>query len=268
MAFRGDIALITGAASGMGQLAAWRLAAEGITVAALDVDEDGLDQTSAKAPSIRAFPCDVSDWERVGEVVSKVEANLGPIDRVVSAAAIAPTERLLDQPVEAIRRMTEINYLGSVYVAKATLPAMLERGRGDWIQFASLAGWVPALYFGAYSATKHAVVAFSEILYHENKDRGVRMACVCPPIVDTPLLSQVGQSAGALMEASGQIQPEQVLDAIELSLDKGEFFVFPGKGTRTVQRVRRFVPDALWKGFHDIEAGKGAGPLSFLGASK
>lgn len=267
MTFRGDVALITGAASGMGQLAAWRLAAENVKVAALDVNDDGLAHTAARAPSIRTWNCDVADWERVQEVVKEVESELGQIDRVMNATAIAPEAPILEQSVDEIRRMTEINYMGSVHVTKATMPAMLERGRGDLVQFASLAGWVPALYFGAYAATKHAIVAFSEILYHENRDQGVRMVCVCPPLVETPLLEQVGRGATELIQASQPIRPDEVLDAIEKSLEAGEFFVFPGKGTRAVQRVRRFAPDALWKGFHDIDEGRGAGPLGFLAAS-
>jgi short-subunit dehydrogenase len=55
---------------------------------------------------------------------------------------------------------------------------MLERGEGDFINFASMAGWLPTLYMGAYDASKFAVVAFSEILYHENRNQGVRFACV------------------------------------------------------------------------------------------
>ncbi|MDZ7733328.1 MAG: SDR family oxidoreductase [Acidimicrobiia bacterium] len=143
MTFRGKVALVTGAASGMGRLSAWRLAADGVAVGALDVDEAGLAETARRAPSITPITCDVADAAAVAGAVARVEA-VGPIERVVSAAAIAPTQRLLHQDVDEIRRMTEVNYLGSVHVIKATLPAMLERGRGDLIQYASLAGWLPA----------------------------------------------------------------------------------------------------------------------------
>src|SRR5690606_28468346 len=139
MTFRGKVALITGAASGMGQLSAWRLAADGVQVAALDVDEGGLAATGRRAPSVRPYVCDVSDWDAVQQTVARVEDELGPIDRVVNAAAIAPTAPLLEQSMDEIRRMTEINYLGTVHVTKATVPRMLERGGGDLVQFASLA---------------------------------------------------------------------------------------------------------------------------------
>jgi NAD(P)-dependent dehydrogenase (short-subunit alcohol dehydrogenase family) len=254
MTFRGNVALVTGAASGMGQLSAWRLAADGVRVAALDVNEGGLSATARRAPSVQPYVCDVSKWDDVEQVVAQVEADLGPIDRVVNAAAIAPTANLLEQSVDEIRRLTEINYLGSVHVVKATLPLMIERGHGDLIQFASPAGWLPSQHFGAYSATKFAVVAFSETLYYENKGSGVRICCVCPPIVDTPLLEQVRRGAQKLLDASPPIQPETVLDAIERGLDRGHFFVYPGPATRVIVLLRRWFPGVLWKRLEALEA--------------
>jgi NAD(P)-dependent dehydrogenase (short-subunit alcohol dehydrogenase family) len=257
MSFRGNVALITGAASGMGQLSAWRLAAEGVKVAALDVDEDGLDRTARRAPSIVPMVCDVRDWAAVQQAVAHVEHELGPIDRVVNAAAIAPTAPLLEQPVDTIKRLMDINYLGTVHVTKASVPAMLSRGSGDLINYASLAGWLPSPGFGAYSATKFAVVAFTETLAHEIEGRGVRVACVCPPIVDTPLLEQVGQGAQDLLDSMKAIRPEQVLDAIEVSIDKGELFVWPTFETRIAQFVRRVAPSLLWKRMAQVKAQAG-----------
>ena len=250
MAFRGKVALITGAGSGMGRLAVQRLAQGGASVAAVDVNEKGLEETAAGHPSVRAYCCDVSDYEAVELMVKEVESELGPIDRVVNAAAIAPSGLLMEQDVEVIRRLMEINYGGTVNVTKAALPWMMARRSGDLINFSSLAGWLPSPLLGAYSATKFAVVAFSEVLYHENRGRGVRMVCVCPPKVDTPLLDQAKAKS---IDASPMIQPGEVLDAIEESLEAGRFWVFPGKGTRWVWRVRRFLPDLLWRRLHKIE---------------
>ena len=250
MAFRGRVALITGAGSGMGRLAAQRLAQGDARVAAVDVNEKGLEETAGDHASVRSYRCDVSDREAVDLLVKQVESELGPIDRVVNAAAIAPSGLLLEQDTDLIRRLMEINYGGTVNVTKATLPGMLARGSGDLINFASLAGWLPTPHLGAYNATKFAVVAFSEVLYHENRGRGVRMVCVCPPKVDTPLLEQAKAKS---IDASPMIQPGEVLDAIEESLEGGRFWVFPGKGTRWVWRVRRFLPGLLWRRLHQIE---------------
>lgn len=257
MTFRGKVALITGAGSGMGQLSAWRLAADSAVVAAVDVSADGLARTVRNAPSIRAFECDVSDADAVADLVKQVEHELGPIDRVVNAAAIAPTRKLVEQPVEQIRRVMEINYFGVVNVTMATLPAMVERQHGELVQYGSLAGWLPSQTFGAYSATKAAVVSFTETLYHElgAGSSGVRIVCVCPPVVDTPLLDQIGTHGPKDFEKIPKLAPEVVLDAVEEALDAGRLFAFPGRGTSTLWRMRRFAPQLLWKRIDRMERG-------------
>lgn len=248
MSFRGRVALVTGAASGMGQLSAWRLAAEGVSVAVLDVDEAGLARTTRHAPMITPFVGDVGDADVVGQIVKEVEATIGPIDRLVNAAAIAPTGPLLDQPVEQILRAMTINYGGLVTATLATLPLMIERGRGDVVQFGSLAGWLPSPYFGAYSATKAAVVSFSETLAHECRGTGIRFVCVCPPLVDTPMADGIAATnAPKGFDQVARIRPEQVLDDIEDALDAGRLFTFPGRGTASLWRARRLAPALMWK---------------------
>lgn len=254
MAFNGKVALITGAGSGMGQLAAWRLAAAGARVAALDVSEKGLAQTTAGKSNIAAYPVDVTRTEAVDEVTLRVTQELGPIDRVINAAAIMPFGRLLDQPTEQIHRLMAINYGGLVNVSKATLPGMLERGHGDFISFSSMLGQMPTLLTGAYAATKFAVSCYTEVLYHENRDRGVRFVCVCPPAVKTPLLQQaIETSWPKLLDGNPPIAPEDVLDAIETSLERGEFWCLPGKGSRLGYVMRRLMPGAVWKQVHKVE---------------
>jgi len=254
MAFWGKVALITGGGSGMGQLAAWNLADAGASVAALDINEQGLAQTAANRDGIRTWKVDMTDAAGVEQVVKDVETQLGPIDRVYNAAAIMPLGDILKQDIAVIHKIMDINYGGLVNIAKAALPGMLKRGRGDFISFSSMAGWMPVLQVGAYNASKFAVSAFTEVLYHENRNRGVRFACVCPPVVATPLLEQGHATAWPkVLDESPPIKPQQVLDAIEESLEKGEFWVFPGKGTRMAQRMRRFLPDQIWKHVHKVE---------------
>jgi NAD(P)-dependent dehydrogenase (short-subunit alcohol dehydrogenase family) len=254
LAFHGRVAFITGGASGMGRLAARNLAREGARVAALDVSEAGLAETAEGHDGIATYRLDVTDAAAVEAVVKQVETDLGPIDRVYNAAAIMPTATLLDQELTTIHQIMAINYGGVVNVAKATLPGMLERGSGDLINFASMAGWLPVLYLGAYNASKFAVVAFSEVLYHENRGKGVRFACVCPPPVATPLLKQAEANVWPkIFDESPPIEPQAVLDAIEVALDKDRFWVFPGRGTRLAWRLRRWLPGLFWRRVHQVE---------------
>lgn len=254
MAFKGKVVLITGAGSGMGQLAAWRLAAGGASVAALDINEKGLADTTAGKSNIKAYPVDVTNTEAVNLTIARVEAELGPIDRVINAAAIMPFGKLLEQPTEQILRLMNINYGGLVNISKATLPGMLKRGKGDFISFSSMLGQMPTLLTGAYAATKFAVSCYSEVLYHENMNKGVRFLCVCPPAVKTPLLKQAIDTAWPkLLDGNPPITPEEVLDAVEVSIEKGEFWCMPGKGTRMGYIMRRLLPGAVWKEVHKVE---------------
>ena len=252
MAFAGKVALVTGGASGMGRLSAQRLAAGGAKVAIVDVNEAGLAETARGQEGLRAFPADVTDGRAVNGLVARVEEELGPIDRVLNAAAIMPTGRLMEQDADLIRRIMDINYVGTVNVCQSVLPRMLERGRGDLVNFASVAGWMPALHFGAYNASKFAVVAYTEVLAHESRGRGVRFACVCPPPVATPLLDQA-KSRPRILEQLPPIAPETVLDAIERDLEAGRLMVFPDRNARFTYWLRRFVPSLVWKQLHRVE---------------
>jgi short-subunit dehydrogenase len=247
MSLAGKVAFVTGAASGMGRLSARRLADAGATVAALDITVDALEELAAEHENIHAYECDVSDTQAVVKRVDEVEAQHGEIQRVMSAAAIAPSGLLVEQDPEQILRMMRINYGGVVNVTHAVLPRMLERGRGELVNFGSLAGWLPSPYMGAYSATKFAVNSFSEVLWYENRGKGVKILCVCPPVVETPMLQQMQGGAHDMIEKAPRIQPEEVLDAIEVGLAQGKLFVFPGKGTTAAWRIRRWAPGLLWK---------------------
>ncbi len=231
----------------MGQLAARRLAAAGASVAAVDVDEDGLAATVARAPSMRSWVCDVTDAAAVERMVKEVEAGFGPVDRLVHAAGICLPAPLAEQPIDEIERTMKVNYLGTASVVKAVLPGMLDRRRGEVVAFASLAGWLPSPHLGAYAASKHAVVAFMEVVAHENRGRGVRFACVCPPVVATPMVDGIRARDAVALGGQRGIDPSIVLDAIERGLDAGELFVLPGKGTKTAWRTRRFAPGLIWR---------------------
>jgi NAD(P)-dependent dehydrogenase (short-subunit alcohol dehydrogenase family) len=252
MSFASQVVFVTGGGSGMGRLAAQRMADAGAKVAAVDVNEAGLAETAEGREGIHTWRLDVTDNQAVLATVKDVEDRLGPIDRVYSAAAIMPTGLLMEQDTETITRIMDVDYNGVVHVAKAILPGMLVRGRGDLINFASIAGWGPSLHFGAYNAAKFAVVAFSEVLFHENRGRGVRIIAVCPPPVATPLLDQA-TSKPRMLEIGKPIPPGRVLDAIERDLAKGKPFCFPTAQTKLAQVMRRFAPGLVWWMVHRVE---------------
>ncbi|HEY8153325.1 MAG TPA: SDR family oxidoreductase [Myxococcota bacterium] len=249
----GRVAFVVGAASGIGRVAARRWADAGWTLAAADIDEAGLAETARGRPRIHTRWLDVTDFEAVSAAVKEIEAQLGPIERVYNGAAIQPTGLLLEQDVREIHRVMQVNYGGLVNVSLATLPGMLERRRGVLVNFASMAGWVPNLHFGAYSASKFAQVAFTEILHHENRGKGVQILCVCPGQVDTPLRAQARSQPRVMQVGPAPQSADSVLDAVERAIGKRRLFVFGSWSAEVGWRMRRFLPWTLWRISHRVE---------------
>lgn len=250
VAWRGPSALVTGAASGMGRLCTWRLAARGIAVTAVDVDADGLAETARRAPGVTSVVCDVTDAVAVNTLVDETAARQGPLVTVVHAAAVAPSGEVADAAPDVVRRAMDVNFGGLVNVTAAVVPRMLERGHADYVIFGSTAGFIPSPTTGAYSATKHATVAYAETLWQETLERtrrsDVRIVCVCPPAVRTPMLERFGYD-DEMLERMRPIDAADVLDAVERSLRRGEFWCFPGPATRALVLARRLAPGAMWK---------------------
>jgi len=254
MSLKGKVVLISGAGSGMGRLAAQRFSKQGAKVAALDINEVGLKETAAGHDNITTFSVNVTNIEQVNSVVADVIAKLGNLDRIMICAAIMPFGKLLDHDAANIKLVMDINYGGTVNVTKAALPNLIANGGGDCIIFSSMLGQMPVLAAGAYCASKFATSCYAEILAHENQNKGVRFACVCPPVVNTPLLKQAKDTVWPkILDENPHLDPADVIDAIETSLDKGEFWVFPGKDTVWGYRVRRWMPNQIWKHVHKTE---------------
>lgn len=242
-------ALVTGAASGMGRMAAQRLAAAGYRVAAVDLNAAGLTETAQRSPNMSTYTCDVSDPAAVGAVVEKVRAELGPIEHLVHAAALCRVGSALTHDVAEMRRVMEVNYLGTINLCQAVIPAMKAAGSGTVVLFASVAGWVPSPGLGAYSASKFAVVGYTDVLAQELAGSGIRFLSICPPHVETPLLTGIRDVDPAIVAGQKGMAPEKVLDAMERALakPKNPIFIFPGQALPLLL-ARRFVPNLLRKG--------------------
>jgi NAD(P)-dependent dehydrogenase (short-subunit alcohol dehydrogenase family) len=252
MAFHGRVALVTGGGSGMGRIFARRMADGGAQVAVLDVNEPGLHETREGRGNVHPYVCDVTDDARVREVVATVERDHGPLDRVVHCAAIMPASPLLADDPERVKRLMRINYDGTVHLTYATLPAMVARGRGDFIVFGSVAAYALTPNLGAYCATKGAVNAFVEVLIQENQGCGVRIHLTCPPMVDTPLLRQAFDTTPPKSLQKGldrkiAARPEDIVEAIEKAIDKGDAISFPTPMAKGLYGMRRLSPGLLWK---------------------
>lgn len=242
------VAVVTGAASGIGLVAVKRLVSTGWAVAAVDLPGEALDRVAEETGAV-AYPCDVSDAGQVQATVAAVNDRLGVVDRLVNAAGIAVAGRIDEVPAATFARAMAVNYLGSVHWVQAVLPGMRERGHGEIALIASLAGWMPTPQMGAYTATKFAVVAFAETLAMEVRGSGISVRCVCPMAVQTPMLDDIvgrGRHDG-LQRLVPFITPERVVDALERSLQRRRagLMVFPDASSALTWRARRWAPWAL-----------------------
>lgn len=248
------VLFITGAGSGLGLLTAQRALAAGWSVAAMDVNATGLD-TLGDSPRLLKLVADITDAAAIEAAVSRCESELGPITRLTNAAAIMPLGLLTEQSRELVLKIMAINFGGYINVLSAVLPRLQARGRGEIVAYSSMAGHWPLLYMGAYNASKHAVAAYTEVLHHELRGSGIRVVCVCPPIVATPLLDQAKATRWPkIFDVFPPIRPEQVLEEIERVLPGEALWVFPGPLTRLSWRLRRFFPGLLWWRVHQVEA--------------
>jgi len=247
----GKVAIVTGGASGMGQIIARRLVAQGAKVAIFDVNDQGLQAMAAEADTITALRCDISSLAEVEARVAEVAQRLGPIDLLVHCAALMPSHKLIDHTHEGMEKLFRINYFGTTYMVRAVLPAMMERGRGRIIAFGSIAGIALVPKMGAYCATKAAVNAYIEVLQNEIRKSGVRVHLVCPPAVNTPLVDQTiaTDTPGSIIEAkkSGRLaDPEKMIDAIEKGVRKDRDIIYP-KEAKLLYLWRALFPKLWWK---------------------
>ena len=247
----GKVALVTGGASGMGQITARRLARRGAKVAIFDVNEQGLQDTASEADNITAYHCDISNLQDVEAKVAAVSADLGPIELLVHAAALMPSHKLIDHTHEGMQKLFDINYFGTTYMVRAVLPAMMERRHGRTVVFGSIAGVALVPKMGAYCATKAAVNAYIEVLQNEVRDSGVNIHLVCPPAVNTPLVDQTiaTDTPGSIIEAkkSGRLaDPEKMIDDIEKGIAKNRDIIYP-KGARLLYFWSTLFPSLWWK---------------------
>ena len=189
------VALVTGAAGGIGRAVALALARDGRAVAVGDLDVDGArgvaGELEADGARAVAVPLDVTDRDSVAGAVTNVAGELGAIDVLVNSAGWDELRPFVDTDEDLWRRVVEINYLGCVRVTHAALPGMLERGYGRIVNVASDAGRVGSSQEAVYSGAKGGVIAFTKTIAREAARAGVTANAVCPGPTDTPLLREM-----------------------------------------------------------------------------
>ena len=225
MEMKDKVVVITGGASGIGRALAHRFAQEGAAgIVVADLDEAGAQQVAAAVKGL-AVKVDVSKEADIQALVARATGHYGRVDVFCSNAGII-TRGGVEASNEQWQRIWEINLMAHVFASRAVLPQMLERGEGYLVNTASAAGLLSQVDSALYSVTKHAAVSYAEWLSINYGDRGIRVSCLCPQGVQTPMLmGQSGDRKSFLLE--GAVTAEQVAEDVLQCMREERFLVLP-----------------------------------------
>jgi 2-hydroxycyclohexanecarboxyl-CoA dehydrogenase len=228
MSFNGKIAVVTGAASGIGQATAEALAEAGASVIVADIDREKGEVAAAairqKGRKAEFLPVDLTSEASIGTFAEAVQGKFGAVDILVNGAGWGETKPFWEATADLWERVIGLNFIGPMKLAKALLPKMMERGSGKIVNIASDAGRVGSLGETIYSGAKGGLIAFTKSLARETARYNINVNCVCPGPTETPLLFAV---------------PEKHLEAVKKAIPFRRF----GKPSEIADAVVFFASD-------------------------
>ena len=244
---RGKTVAITGASSGIGASMAELFARQGARLALIARDPGKLEAVRSRlGPEHLAMACDVTDEARVNETVAAIMESFGRIDVWINNAGFGLFKPLSEMTMEEVRRMTEVNYLATVRCTMTVLPHMLRAGSGSIVNIASVAGKVGTAKAAAYSASKFAVVGFTQSLRMELAGTGVSVSAVNPGPVDTPFFD-IADPEGYYKRsvAMFMMKPERVARAALKAVRTGRGDLTLPLGLSLGAKLLQLFPNAL-----------------------
>lgn len=259
-----QVALVTGASSGIGRATAELLAERGFDVFGTTRNLDGLESWLSNVEPVQL---DVRDDSSVEACVRTVIGEAGRIDALVNNAGYTLIGALEETSIEEARDLFETNFFGALRLTRAVLPAMREQRHGRIVNIGSVAGFVPGPYQGIYSASKHALEGYSESLDHEVRQFGIRVSVVEPgytrtrmdehrEIIRRPLavyaLDRSRVAAGNPVNIGRDEDPAAVASVVlkALTVPSPRLHYLAGGQARLVSLLRKFAPEGVFdRGF-------------------
>lgn len=247
-------AFVTGGGSGIGKAISKALSARGVSVCVADIDLAAARAVASECgPHASHLALDVRDVDAVRSGIETFAAKHGRLDYVFNNAGVGTSGETNDIPLEAWRRIVDINLYGVLHGVLAAYPLMLKQGFGHIVNTASLAGLGPAPLFSPYALTKHAVVGLSNSLRIEAAARGVRVSAFCPAAIETPILDtmnpaefKIGTAPDARRFLTALAGPpysvEKAVEELLVELGKNKGVIVLPARARLAWRLGRWFP--------------------------
>jgi NAD(P)-dependent dehydrogenase (short-subunit alcohol dehydrogenase family) len=251
MEIAGKVAVVTGGGSGIGRAVCRRFGAAGARVAVADINEAPAREVAREIGGL-AIRCDVASEDDVLCLARETERALGPIDLFFSNAGIATGGDPITASNEVWERQWAVNFMAHVYATRAVLPGMLERGGGYLLHTSSMAGILSSHGNAVYAATKHAVVGLAEWLAFTYAHRGIKVSCLCPLGVRTPML---GDPTGPWAQAAaGTIkEPEEVAELVLDAVRAERFLILTDPIAQQWMERKTADPDRWLRGMNRLQ---------------
>ena len=248
--FQDKTAVVTGAASGIGQALCMALAQKGAYVVAADIHAAGADQTAARIISqggqAHGEALDVTKANDVAFLIEETFSRRKRLDFVFNNAGIAVTAGFCDTVLADWRAILGVNLLGVVNGMRAALPLMTRQGFGHIINTASAAGLAPMPFLAAYGASKSAVAGLSQTARIEAADKGVKVSVLCPGVVQTPIIDNMTCRGFDKQKLISQIMrmtsPEKCAATALKGVEKNRAVILAGPDALFVYHCHRFLP--------------------------
>lgn len=243
-------AVVTGGSSGIGRATVDRLAARGVRVSVVALDDAYMAALAAEPPPsphpLELVAADVGDRKQMEAALAACVSTHGPCHVLVTCAGVGRPTRFEQETAVEFERHMRVNYFGTLWSVRAVLPAMFESRRGSIVCISSAAALFGVFGYGAYAPSKYAVRGLCETLRTELRPHGISVGCVYPSDVDTPMLAAEEPLKPAELRAlSGTVRPippGQVADAIVHGIETGRARIFTDSETRLLARVFAVAP--------------------------
>jgi short-subunit dehydrogenase len=263
------VAVVTGAASGIGRALAFRLAQEGASLAIADVKAAELDETARRLQStgrlsgkVTTHVVDVSDKERVAEFAREVVEAHERANMLINNAGVGLFGTAEQLSIEDIEWLMGVNFWGVIYGVKHFLPILRRQPEGHIVNVSSVFGIVGPVGHSAYAASKFAVRGFTEALRHELAGSSVKVSVVHPGGVKTDIANNARPGAGAdraavdreraIFNMAARTSPEKAADRIVHGILRNEERILVGADAWMIDRIQRWAPVKYWKLFEKM----------------